>query len=133
MRGVEVKHIRRKDVDLENVWDVESATGKGVLYIGHSKNETSQRKIPLNEAARDAITRVLKRADDLGHTALNTTSGARASTTTTIRRSRPRSGTGRGAPYAMRPAWQASASTTCATPPSPTCSRPVSPSRLSRP
>jgi hypothetical protein len=30
MRGVEVKHVRRKDVDLEKVWDVESATGKGV-------------------------------------------------------------------------------------------------------
>ena len=29
MRGVEVKHVRRKDVDLEKVWDVESATGKG--------------------------------------------------------------------------------------------------------
>jgi len=26
MRGVEVKHVRRKDVDLEKVWDVESAT-----------------------------------------------------------------------------------------------------------
>jgi hypothetical protein len=31
MRGVEVKHVRRKDVDLEKVWDVESAAGKGVL------------------------------------------------------------------------------------------------------
>jgi hypothetical protein len=39
MRGVEVKHVRRKDVDLEKVWNVDSATGKGVLYIGHSKNE----------------------------------------------------------------------------------------------
>jgi integrase len=68
MRGVEVKHVRRKDVDLEKVWDVESATGKGVLYVGHSKNETSKRQIPLNEAARDAVTRMLKRADELGHT-----------------------------------------------------------------
>ena len=42
MRVVEVKHVRRKDVDLEKVWDVESATGKGVLYVGHSKNETSK-------------------------------------------------------------------------------------------
>lgn len=64
----EVKHLRRKDVDLEKVWDVESATGKGVLYVGHSKNETSKRKIPLNGAARDAITRMLQRADELGHT-----------------------------------------------------------------
>jgi integrase len=29
---------------------------------------TSKRKIPLNDAARDAITRMLKRADELGHT-----------------------------------------------------------------
>jgi hypothetical protein len=28
MRGVEIKHIRRRDVDLERVWDIESATGK---------------------------------------------------------------------------------------------------------
>jgi hypothetical protein len=31
MRDVEVKHLRRKDVELEKVWDVESAAGKGVL------------------------------------------------------------------------------------------------------
>jgi integrase len=61
MRGVEVKHVRRKDVDLEKVWDIESATGKGVLDVGHSKNETSKRKIPLNGAARDAITRMFPR------------------------------------------------------------------------
>ena len=34
MRGVEVKHVRRKDVDLEKMWDVESATGKGVSTSG---------------------------------------------------------------------------------------------------
>jgi len=68
MRGVEVRHVRRKDVDLDKAWDVESAIGKGVLYVGHSKNETSKRRIPLNGAARDAITRMLKRADELGHT-----------------------------------------------------------------
>ena len=68
MRGVEVKHVRRRDVDLEKVWDVESATGKGVLYVTRSKNETSKRPIPLNQAARDAVERMLKRADDLGHT-----------------------------------------------------------------
>ena len=45
MRGVEVKHVRCRDVDLEKVWDVESATGMGVLYVGHSKNETSKRKL----------------------------------------------------------------------------------------
>jgi hypothetical protein len=68
MRGVEVKHVRRRDVDLEKVWDVESATGKGVLHVTHSKNETSKRPIPLNRAAREALERMLKRADDLGHT-----------------------------------------------------------------
>src|SRR3954467_1729723 len=68
MRGVEVKHLRRRDVDLEKVWDVESATGKGVLYVTHSKNETSKRPIPLNQAAREALENMLKRADDLGHT-----------------------------------------------------------------
>jgi hypothetical protein len=41
---------------------------KGVLYVSHSKNETSKRPIPLNKAARDAIERMLKRADELGHT-----------------------------------------------------------------
>ena len=50
------------------MWDVESATGKGVLYVGHSKNETSKREIPLNGAAREAFTQMLNRADELGHT-----------------------------------------------------------------
>ena len=68
MRGVEVRHVRRKDVDLDKAWDVESATGKGVLHVGHSKNETSKRRIPLNGAVRDAITRMLKRAEELRHT-----------------------------------------------------------------
>ena len=70
MRGVEVKHIRRKDVDLEKVWDVAdgAVAGRGVIYVGHSKNETSKRLIPLNSEARSAVERMLKRADDLGHT-----------------------------------------------------------------
>ena len=63
MRSVEVKHVRRKDIDLERVWDVESATGKGALYVGHSKNETSKRKIPLNGAAATGF-----RFHDLCHT-----------------------------------------------------------------
>jgi hypothetical protein len=33
------------------MWDIERATGKGVLHVGYSKNETSKRKIPLNGAA----------------------------------------------------------------------------------
>jgi integrase len=68
MRGVEVKHVRRRDIDLKKVWDVESATGKGVLYVTKSKNESSKRVIPLNQAAREAVERMLKRADALGHT-----------------------------------------------------------------
>jgi integrase len=68
MRGVEVKHVRRRDVDLEKVWDVESASGKGVLYVTKSKNQTSKRVLPLNNAARTAVERMLKRADDLGQT-----------------------------------------------------------------
>jgi integrase len=68
MRGVEVKHVRRRDIDLEKVWDVESTTGKGVLYVTKSKNESSKRVIPLNQAAREAVERMLKRSDGLGHT-----------------------------------------------------------------
>ena len=70
MRGVEVKHIRRKNVDLEKAWDAAEGvvTGRGVLYVGHSKNESSQRQLPLNGAARDALARMLRRADELGHT-----------------------------------------------------------------
>jgi integrase len=70
MRGVEVKHIRRRDVDLEKIWDAaDGATaGRGVIYVGHSKNETSKRLIPLNSEARGAVERMLRRADQLGHT-----------------------------------------------------------------
>lgn len=67
MRGVEVKHIRRRDVDLAKVWDADSTTGFGVLYVGHSKNETSKRVLPVNSAARGALERMLTKADALGH------------------------------------------------------------------
>ena len=64
------------------MWDVESATGKGVLYVGHSKNETSKREIPLNGAR--GLHAMLNRGDKLGHHGARAiTSGARASTTTT--------------------------------------------------
>jgi hypothetical protein len=39
-----------------------------VLYVGHNKNETSKRQIPLSGAAREAVTQMLNRADELGHT-----------------------------------------------------------------
>jgi hypothetical protein len=55
-----------KNVELEKVWDVESATGKRVLNVGPAKNEPGTCRIPLNRAARDVITRMLKRADEFG-------------------------------------------------------------------
>jgi integrase len=58
MRGVEIKHLRRRDVDVE----------KSVLYIRKSKNESSHRILPLNGPAKAAIERMLARADSLGHT-----------------------------------------------------------------
>ena len=57
MRGVEVKHVRRKDFDAE----------KRVVHIRASKNETSKRVIPLNDSAFDAVQRMVTRADTLGH------------------------------------------------------------------
>ena len=57
MRGVEVKHVRRKDFDAE----------KRVVHIRASKNETSKRVIPLNDSAFDAVQRMVARADKLGH------------------------------------------------------------------
>jgi len=58
MRPVEVKHLRRRDVDLV----------KKLVYVRRSKNETSHRVIPLNASAIEAIARMLERADLLGHT-----------------------------------------------------------------
>ncbi|HXW06859.1 MAG TPA: site-specific integrase [Vicinamibacterales bacterium] len=58
MRPVEVKHIRRCDVDLV----------KRLLHVRRSKNETSHRVIPLNASAIAAVARMLERADLLGHT-----------------------------------------------------------------
>jgi integrase len=58
MRGVEIKNLRRRDVDLE----------RAVLHIRRSKNETSHRLLPLNGPAKTAVERMLARADALGHT-----------------------------------------------------------------
>ena len=57
MRGVEVKHVRRKDFDRE----------KRVIHVRTSKNETSKRVIPLNDSAFKAVERMATRADTLGH------------------------------------------------------------------
>jgi integrase len=133
MRSVEVKHVRRKDIDLERVWDVESATGKGVLYVGHSKNETSKRKIPLNEAARDAITRMLKRADELGHTEAEHYLWC-ASQHLHHEPTKPaKKWDGAWRSLRTEPASPASGSTTYATRSSRICSRPMNLSTLSRP
>ena len=58
MRPVEVKHLRRSDVDLV----------KRLVHVRRSKNETSHRVIPLNASAIGAAARMFERADLLGHT-----------------------------------------------------------------
>ena len=55
---VEVKHLRRGDVDLV----------KRLVHVRRSKNETSHRVIPLNASAIEAAARMFERADLLGHT-----------------------------------------------------------------
>jgi len=57
MRGVEIKHVRRKDVDLD----------AKALHIRKSKNEGSKRLLPLNDEALSAVKMMLERADRLGH------------------------------------------------------------------
>jgi integrase len=57
MRGVEVKNVRRKDFDAQ----------KRIVHIRTSKNETSKRVIPLNDSAFEAVQRMVRRADLLGH------------------------------------------------------------------
>jgi integrase len=57
MRGVEVKHVRRKDFD----------AAKRVIHIRTSKNQTSKRVIPLNDSAFEAVQRMVNRSDALGH------------------------------------------------------------------
>jgi integrase len=58
MRPVEVKHLRRRDVDLVTK----------LLFVRRSKNESSHRVIPLNASALNALARMFERADQLGHT-----------------------------------------------------------------
>ena len=54
---MEVKHVRRCDVDLV----------KRLVHVRRSKNETSHRVIPLNVSAIEAVARMVERADLLGH------------------------------------------------------------------
>jgi hypothetical protein len=58
MRPLEVKHLRRCDVDLVRT----------LLFVRRSKNESSHRVIPLNASALHALARMFERADMLGHT-----------------------------------------------------------------
>jgi Phage integrase family len=58
MWPVEVKHLRRCDVDLV----------RKLLFVRRRKNESSHRAIPLNASAFNALARMFERADALGHT-----------------------------------------------------------------
>ena len=58
MRPVDVKHLRRCNVDLV----------KSVLHVRRSKNESSHRVIPLNASALNALARMFERADMFDHT-----------------------------------------------------------------
>ncbi len=58
LRPVEVKHLRRRDVDID----------RKLLFVRRSKNESSHRVIPLNASALKSVARMLERADQLGHT-----------------------------------------------------------------
>jgi hypothetical protein len=62
MRGVEVKHLRGKDVDLEKVWDVESATGKGVLYRSLRSAHSAAASEPANTVTPERLQDLLRRS-----------------------------------------------------------------------
>ena len=83
MRPVEVKHLRRRDVDLF----------AGTATVARSKNMTSHRVIPLNRAARKAIIRMLDVPTPWASFVPITTSGPRASGASSIRLSRFGNGT----------------------------------------
>ena len=57
LRPVEVKHLRRRDVDVF----------KKILTVRRSKNQSSHRVIPLNASAVRAASRMLERGRQLGH------------------------------------------------------------------
>lgn len=59
MRPVEVKHLRRQDVDLVG----------GTVTVRRSKLASSLRVIPLNASAKAALARMWARSDKLGFTA----------------------------------------------------------------
>jgi integrase len=68
LRGVEVKRLRRKDLARLDSPDIMKEFEEArTIYVRSSKNETSKRVIPLNQAAFDAVKRMVTRADRLGH------------------------------------------------------------------
>jgi hypothetical protein len=65
MRGVEVKHVRHKDVDLQKVWDVESATRKDVHRspsLGEQPQDSEEAglRIPRQPHLKDCIVAALE-------------------------------------------------------------------------
>jgi hypothetical protein len=103
MRPVEVKHIRRCDVDLV----------KRLLHVRRSKNETSHRVIPLN-APRSKPWHTCSNAPICwGTRSRGTTFGPLASGGGTIRRSRCCNGTRPGGRCGMARACTGCGSTTC--------------------
>jgi integrase len=58
MRPVEVKNLRRRDVDIS----------KKIIIVRRSKNESSHRILPLNASALRAMEKMILRADALGFT-----------------------------------------------------------------
>jgi hypothetical protein len=70
LRGVKVKRLRRKDLARLGSPDIMAEFEQArTIYVRNSKNETSKRVIPLNQAAFDAVKRMLTRAERLGRTA----------------------------------------------------------------
>lgn len=64
-----MKRLRRKDLARLDAPDIigEFRTAR-TIYIRSSKNETSKRVLPLNDAAFAAVMRMVERAERLGHT-----------------------------------------------------------------
>ena len=61
-----MKHVRRRNIDFEKVWDVESATGGRPVY--HSQQERDKQAADSTQpGSTRAVERMLKRADALGH------------------------------------------------------------------
>ena len=106
MRGVEVKHVRRKDFDAE----------KRVVHIRSEQERDEQAGHPVERLSiRRSTAYGPTRRSTRAHRRGDTTCGARASITSLIRRSPRASGTRLGVRCATRRACQGCDFTTCAT------------------